>query len=164
MVRCHKHGKHSDVYKRKWPNKSGQREACRPCARERAATFKTLNPERWKIYRENQLAKDPEYYKRKQKKHRLVLKLRIFAEYGGRCVCCGETAPEFLSIDHVAGGGNEHRKTLSKSRSRHPGGLAFYQWLKRSGFPKDGYRLLCMNCNFAEGKMGGCPHRRKNPE
>ena len=37
--------------------------------------------------------------------------------------------------------------------------LAFYRFLIKSGFPTDDYRLLCMNCNFAIGKFGVCPHQ-----
>jgi len=77
------------------------------------------------------------------------MKAEVVAAYGGYCKCCGESAHEFLTIDHVNGGGSQHRKQV---------GSQFYSWLKRQGFPKEGYRLLCMNCNFAIGKYGSCPH------
>lgn len=66
------------------------------------------------------------------------------------CACCGETQPEFLSIDHVNGGGNQHRKSFN---------LPIYKLLKKEGLP-EGYRVLCHNCNQAIGYHGYCPHER----
>src|SRR5258706_14541763 len=42
--------------------------------------------------------------------------------YGGKCECCGETRREFLTIDHIHGGGQRHRKTLTDY---------FFRWLAR---------------------------------
>lgn len=75
----------------------------------------------------------------------------VIAGYGGACVCCGETTPEFLAIDHVNGGG---RKAIL-------GGLNGYAYLAkiiRDNYPME-YQLLCHNCNMAK-KWGICPHRR----
>jgi hypothetical protein len=79
------------------------------------------------------------------------LKQRVIDAYGGKCLCCGETHFEFLTIDHINGGGR-------KDRMKHKG-AGFYAHLEKRGFPKQGYRLLCMNCNFALGKYGHCPHQ-----
>lgn len=77
---------------------------------------------------------------------------QVYAAYGGyRCTCCGETAPEFLSVDHIDGSGAAHRK--------HVPGSGLYRWLIRNNFPK-GFRILCMNCNFAIGHSGYCPHEK----
>jgi len=81
-------------------------------------------------------------------------KQQIIAGYGGKCSCCGETEPEFLTIDHIDGDGAAKRKSGADA------GPAFYNRLIAEGFPKDRYRLLCMNCNFALGKYGHCPHKR----
>lgn len=85
------------------------------------------------------------------------LKLETFHHYGGnkgiQCVCCGESELTFLSLDHIGGGGGKHRRSLSQSGI----GGTFYQYLKRNGFPP-GYRLLCMNCNWAMKQGGTCPH------
>jgi hypothetical protein len=83
-------------------------------------------------------------------------KLRADAirEYGGRCTCCGETNPVFLTIDHVNNDGAAHRKALGGSR----GGLGTYMWLRRNGYPKEGFQLLCRNCNWAKFAEGSCPH------
>lgn len=79
------------------------------------------------------------------------IKKAIFLHYGAVCVCCGETRTEFLTVDHVNGGGTKHRKDLG-------GGTKFFQWLKDNNFP-EGYRILCMNCNFSLGRFGYCPHQ-----
>lgn len=76
----------------------------------------------------------------------------VFANYGGaRCACCGETELEFLSIDHVMNDGAEHRKRVIAA--------SLLGWLIRNRFPA-GFQVLCMNCNFAKGKLGYCPHAR----
>ena len=73
--------------------------------------------------------------------------------YGGMCACCGETEPKFLSIDHINNDGYERRKNGEQC------GAALYRWLRDQGWPKDDYQLLCMNCNFAKGHFGTCPHK-----
>jgi len=78
-------------------------------------------------------------------------KLDVFAAYGGwRCECCGEDHIEFLTIDHINGGGR-------KDRERYKGTGAFYRHLRSEGFPA-GFRVLCMNCNFAKTRGELCPH------
>jgi hypothetical protein len=77
-----------------------------------------------------------------------AIKLEAVAEYGGRCVCCGESAPQFLTIDHVNGGGLAHRKQMKCA--------SIWYFLKKNNYPKDGYQLLCFNCNCARGSFGYC--------
>lgn len=84
------------------------------------------------------------------------LKNEVYAAYGGyRCACCGITDPEFLAVDHIDGGGNEHRKTVGGTGT----GVYLYRWLKKNGFPP-GFRILCHNCNWAYGHFGYCPHKK----
>jgi hypothetical protein len=64
-------------------------------------------------------------------------------------VCCGESHYEFLTIDHVNGDGADHRRETNNED--------IYRWLERNNFPP-GFRVLCMNCNFALGYHGYCPH------
>lgn len=66
-------------------------------------------------------------------------KERVFAHYGVICVGCGFPDMRALSIDHVDSGGADHRRTL--------GGINFYRWLVRQGFPV-GFQTLCMNCQW----------------
>jgi len=79
------------------------------------------------------------------------VKRQVFAHYGLHCECCGEDGIEFLTLDHIHGGGNDHRKELGKA------GTAFYTWIIKNNFPK-GFRTLCHNCNFGCSNNGGaCP-------
>ncbi len=84
-------------------------------------------------------------------------KAECYAAYGNACSCCGERNPLFLSIDHINRDGYMHRKTGAL------GGRTIYSWLRSRGYPKDGFRLLCMNCNTGREKNGGiCPHESVN--
>lgn len=80
------------------------------------------------------------------------LKAAVVAAYGGHCSCCGETEPRFLTIDHINGNGAEAR------RNGEGLGGSLYLRLKRLGFPKDNYQLLCFNCNCSKRQFGVCPH------
>ena len=99
-----------------------------------------------------------EKIKKQCKKNLLLLKLEIFNHYCQgkiKCQCpsgkCGENRFEFLSIDHIGGGGTKHRKEIK-------GGEQFYRWIRRNGFP-EGLRILCHNCNMSLGFYGYCPHQ-----
>ena len=84
-------------------------------------------------------------------RHLQKLKREVIAAYGGKCQCCGETEPAFLTIDHVNDDGASHRKAIGRAR--------VYHWLKKHGYPKDGFQLLCFNCNCGRRVNGGvCPH------
>lgn len=90
----------------------------------------------------------------KQIENRKKQKLLVYEKYGNKCVCCGEKEIEFLSMDHVNGNGNEHRRSISKSAKILP-----YSWIIKNKFPSI-LQILCMNCNFAKGKLGYCPHEK----
>jgi hypothetical protein len=90
--------------------------------------------------------------KDRYKEYSRQLKWDVVEAYGGKCVCCGEDRIEFLTVDHVDGGGKAHRRTLGGY------GRSIYRWLKLQGFPQEGYQLLCWNCNCAKGFYGVCPH------
>jgi hypothetical protein len=69
-----------------------------------------------------------------------------------KCSCCGERTPEFLVIDHINGGGTQHRKEVPANK--------FYRWLRDNNWP-EGYRVLCHNCNSSYGYYGYCPHQQE---
>jgi hypothetical protein len=77
----------------------------------------------------------------------------LIDEMGGKCECCGEVHKEFLSIDHVNGGGNKARRK-DKNHNRTLVGKILSGTEDRSK-----YRILCMNCNSALGFYGYCPHK-----
>ena len=90
-------------------------------------------------------------------RNRHLLTKEIQSRYGGECACCGEKEPLFLTIDHIYNDGAKHRSQLGSTTS-----AQLYNWLRRNGFPKDRYQLLCMNCNWGKGMNNGvCPHKEK---
>ena len=87
------------------------------------------------------------------REYNLKRKNRVLIHYGnGECACiqCGESRIACLSIDHINGGGNKHRKAIGED-SR------FYAWLENNNYP-EGYQTLCMNCQwikkFEKGELG----------
>jgi len=77
----------------------------------------------------------------------------VIAAYGGQCACCGESEPRFLQVDHInCDGSTERAKGIVTG--------SLYRKLKRLGFPRDRYQLLCANCNHGRYLNGGiCPHK-----
>lgn len=104
-------------------------------------------------YRKNPSAYN-HYNREKNRQSRIKRRLECLAAYGNKCVCCDETTIEFLGIDHVNGGGNEHRRNQEIRNN------GIYAWLKRRGYPA-GFQVLCHNCNLAKGFYGQCPHKRE---
>ena len=116
--------------------------------------------ERWKNWYYNNKQKcldaNKRYYEKNRqwiKKFRKDLKLEVVTAYGGKCECCDESHWQFLTLDHVDGNGQTDR-----AKYRNVTG-ALYGWIKRNNFPKNGYRLLCMNCNWIRRFGGTCPHQ-----
>ena len=108
-------------------------------------------------------AKDKEYGFRYYREHReseskknaarnRALRMEAIAAYGGKCACCQETITEFLTLDHINGGGAQHRKRARGSTG------TIYRDLRKQGWPTDNYQILCWNCNLAKAHWGVCPH------
>jgi hypothetical protein len=116
-------------------------KANRARIRERNASYQAADPER---YRANRAATDKR------------LRAKVFAHYGTICACPGCEATEHLTIDHVTGGGGDHRKKLT---SGDRGGLVLYRWLVNNGFP-EGFQTLCRPCNASKRNTAAC--RRKH--
>jgi len=104
---------------------------------------------------------NPEKYKKRNKDQYENLKSQmpfikdqVFRYYSNEkmcCLCCGESEFAFLTIDHING-----RKSVGHTHE--VSGIRLYKWLFSHNFP-DGYQVLCMNCNFAKGIYGICPHQ-----
>lgn len=100
--------------------------------------------------------KNSKVYIEKMRQYRALLRLEVFRAYGNKCVCCGETTTLFLTIDHINGNGNAHRKSINRSS-----GAGFYSWLKQHNYPPE-FQLMCYNCNMGRQRNGGtCPHMDK---
>lgn len=88
------------------------------------------------------------------RRHKALRKEMIEA-YGGKCQCCGEDEPLFLELDHIKNDGHKHRRTIGR------GSGVTYRTLKKAGWPRGDYQLLCANCNAGKARNGGvCPHGR----
>ena len=75
--------------------------------------------------------------------------VKHYSEGRNCCNCpnCNESNIEFLAVDHIEGGGGQHRKQISGN---------FYNYLIKQNFP-EGYQILCHNCNHAKRDKGYCP-------
>lgn len=68
-------------------------------------------------------------------------KSQVLNHYIPTCACCGEKQLEFLTIDHLHGNGNIHRKKMTKPN--------IYEYLVKNNYP-EGFQILCFNCNFVK--------------
>jgi len=114
------------------------------------ATCRRLRSVYYRLHRASILRKSCQVHAR--------LKAEVMQAYGGCCTCCQESRLAFLTIDHVANDGAEHRRLLGlSSRPK------FYSWLKRKHWPP-GFQVLCFNCNCGRHINGGvCPHQEETP-
>lgn len=100
--------------------------------------------------RDRLLKNSKDFYKRRK-----IEVLNHYTNNNIHCQCpsgkCTETAIEFMTIDHIDGNGNKHRKDIGHTN--------IYQWLKNNNYPS-GYRALCFNCNCALGFFDYCPHQQ----
>ena len=69
-----------------------------------------------------------------------------------KCVCCGVTEIEFLTLDHVNNDGARHRLLLHGN---------IYRKLRLASYPSEPpLQILCQNCNSAKRFARVCPHQR----
>lgn len=132
--------------------KYGVANICKPCNTEYRREWVERNPDHEFLTKKLWRNKNPELRDAIAVRYNQRLRAQILENYGGKCACCGETQPEFLAIDHIFNDG-------AKCRKEHGSGRRFYVWLKRNGFPKDRFQLLCHNCNMAKSLYGICPHQ-----
>lgn len=120
---------------------------CRNCYRTRINESKRL---RWESNPKYRIAD-----RERQKLRLMALRSEFLVAYGGECICCGETEDVFLTLEHMALDGARHRREVG-------GGHKTYADLKKRGWPKNEYTILCANCNMAKAKYGICPHQQPN--
>lgn len=99
----------------------------------------------WLEYKKKLRDKSRKEQRRRQLRRSVKIKaLRIYGRGKIGCVECGETDVDVLSIDHIYGGGCEHRRKLQYCN--------LHTHLKKLGFPnKELYQVLCRNCNWLKG-------------
>lgn len=104
-----------------------------------------------------------DYNNQQTKKYNKQLRAQMISAYGGKCECCGESEPTFLTLEHKNGGGNAERRLYGGGKNSGSGGQRILLRLRREGWPKDKYTVLCANCNMAR-KWGPCPHELKRSQ
>lgn len=108
-------------------------------------------------WKKNWVAGKPDYYHESSQRAHHKLRAEVFERYGDRCACCGLEDWRFLTIDHIDGNGNTHRRETFNGKL--VAGIQFYRWLRKNNYP-EGFQLLCYNCNCAQSRfMGVCPHK-----
>lgn len=146
-------GKHSR-------NPDGLQYCCKLCKSKadkisRSKNLDKIKARKKEYYLENKeyiIEKVNEYISNNRVKHnnwamvaRNKLKLKVFLHYCDgqlRCKNCNQSELSLLTIDHIDGDGNKHRKEVGIKT-----GYSTYRWLKRNNFP-DGFQVLCWNCQF----------------
>ena len=166
-----------DEFSRNSSTPSGRRSNCKSCANEytrvrNATPEQKVKRREWDRIQRNRpgvkARKDEQNkvrYSRPEVKAQITKQMKVlrdryrqdcFGHYGWACACCDKTVERFLTIDHVGGGGNNHRKEI--------GGKNMYRWLVVNNFPA-GFRTLCSSCNAGTHLNGGlvCPHVQVMP-
>lgn len=136
---CCKVPKETSAFNRNRSMRDGLSPYCRVC-----------DNARWKVY----IAERPPKTGTESKSSVWFRKLKtlVIVAYGAKCICCGEEEFDFLTLDHVNGGGGQHRINS--------GSNAHYTDARRREFPSD-YRVLCYNCNCCRAHKGYCPHEKE---
>jgi hypothetical protein len=125
---------------------------------KRAVQWKKDHPDRIRVVQKDWLDAVPgrrEKFRQKGRDRRSQVRLDVIRHYSNgtmTCSCCNDGTVDFLCIDHIAGGGNAHRRVLKRKSGR------FFLWLIQEKYP-EGFRVLCHNCNHAFSKLGRCPHQ-----
>ena len=117
--------------------------------REKRRRYWVEHPEKRRRLRKRYRAAHPEKWIYYEMRYRAKLRAEALAAYSeGRPACkwCG--SKEALQIDHVNGGGSDHRRQVSGGKAS----WHFYLWLRRNGWP-DGFQVLCSDCNHKKATL-----------
>lgn len=143
----------------------GRRHECVECNRARVESNHQSNRDKRLQRMRERYAEDPTRFwspaRRKRandlaRKRNQELRETVVKAYGGKCVCCGEKNPLFLTLDHVNNDGGQMRKKVHTSSS-----TGLYMWAIKNNYPP-ALQCLCMNCNWGKARNNGvCPHASK---
>ena len=126
---------------------------CKECHKAKTSQWKHKNPEMAKQIsrRANRVLKEkqPEYNKNWMKQNRAIQRIEMITAYGGKCNHCGISDPIILDIDHINNDGAKQRRDGIQS-------WRLVRFLKKNGWPKEEYQLLCKNCNWKKEMKRRC--------
>lgn len=149
--KCQRCGEFKEEYRFRFNKTLGAAtNTCKDCRRRRDAERRAADPAKFRDAWNKWAESNPGRVRELSRAYDRRLRSSVINAYGGVCACCGEREKDFLTIDHINGGGTKHRKQLHGK---------VYAQLRRSGFPP-GYRVLCWNCNWAYRLHGNCPHQQ----
>ena len=134
-----------ELFNRNKNKPDGLATECKSCRKLYMSQYYANNREKLKLKNS----------KRNKARHNEA-KIKVIEHYTGgdiKCMCsgCEVTEIEFLSVEHINGGGQEDR---NKSGAR-----TFYERLVKDNYPED-IEILCFNCNLSRGFHGYCPHEK----
>lgn len=117
---------------------------CKQCENEKHMEWHFANKEKVQSYQQNN-----------RRKYKLMV-VNHYSNGTKSCACCGEREMQFLTLDHIDGGGTKEQKVLQKD------GYHFYKWLIDHLYPT-GYQVLCWNCNCGRNQTKDkiCPHKKQ---
>jgi hypothetical protein len=141
-------------------SKDGHATRCKKCQRkfQQDSYYRDIEKTRERQRNKNHKLywNDPKESAKKARCSRRRLRLDTLEIYGGKCACCGEREESFLTIDHIHGDGNKHRREVGNNS------ISVLQAIRREGYPKDKYQVLCFNCNRSKFALGYCAHQIPN--
>src|SRR3989304_60385 len=115
-------------------------DKCRIRANQIVRNYRRNNPEKLRIAERLRHQKRKATVNIARSLRSALVRIDILKHYGGlKCGSCPEARLGALTIDHIHGGGKQHRRECGQ-------GTKFYGWLKNNAYPP-GYRVLCSNCN-----------------
>ena len=127
---------------------------CKSCAKIKRTEWYRNKPNRLEWRRAQEKPELRVKCEKRRSARAYALRLEMIAAYGGKCSCpgCEVMEPKFLSLEHLNGGGNAHRRKFHRASLT-------WQDLKNQGWPQEGYTLLCWCCQMAKTHFGICPHK-----
>lgn len=135
----------------KWRKGMGIPEQIKPAIK----IWRRENPEKYKEQKRRWYIKHAEEQRANARERSFLIRKMVLTHYSNgklECECCGETIYEYLTLNHIHGGGVQERKNINPSLSR---------TLIKRNYPL-GYNVLCYNCNCADAFAKGCPHKKVN--
>ena len=132
-----------------YKSKYGTLYRCKTCVNKYQRIRRHGRRDEANKYHREWSAANPDKIKLHARNTKIKIKTELVYAYGGCCACCGETELEFLTVDHINGDGQQHRARVND----------VYRDIRNMGYPKESFRILCMNCNFAIRFGKTCPHQ-----
>lgn len=155
-----KKSKSVDEFGKQPKSSDGLQGYCISCRIDYNKSWRDNNNLKWNEHRRNHRKQNLGAARKMDRRHREKLKNEFLTAYGNKCACCGEDNSKFLSLDHINNDGAKHREELGVGRSG--GSLVILRQMRKEGWPKDKYRILCYNCNIARAQNNGiCPHEEE---